>query len=134
MTTPRWWRRDIHPGDTGSDVDTARRLLFLPPGPWDATCVHRVRSLEKAAGDVLTASLAEAIGETVLTGIRPSWWHRRLARGMSGDDVTALRERLELEPGEYDQECEDAVRRWQSAQGLTPTGVVDESLAIELGE
>ena len=131
---PSWFRRDIYPGDTGGDVDTARRLLHLAPGPWDTEAAHRLRGRNPAAGWILTAELAESIGETERTDLRPSWWHRELSRGMSGDDVLGLRARLMLSPGDYDQELEDEVRRYQSAQGLTPTGVVDEALAIMLGE
>lgn len=132
--TPRWFRREIYPGDVGSDVNIARRLLHLPPGTWDAEAAHRLRARNRAAGWILTAELAETLGETATRGTRPPWWHRSLSRGMYGDDVFALRERLGLSSGDYDQELEDAVRRWQSANDLTPTGVVDEDLAIKLGE
>ena len=131
---PQWFRRELYPGDEGGDVDTARRLLFLPPGPWDAEAAHRLRGRTQAAGWILTAELAEVLGETVRTGLRPSWWHRELHRGMYGDDVSALRSRLGLQSGDFDQELEDEVRRWQSANDLTPTGAVDEDLAIKLGE
>ena len=131
---PHWFRREIHPGMTGSDVDAARRLLRLPSGPWDTEAALRMNGRCKGSGAILTASVAEVLGETVLAGLTPSWWHRGLSRGMSGPDVLALRARLDLEPGGYDLELEDEVRRWQSAHDITPTGVVDEELARLLGE
>jgi len=132
---PSWFRREILPGDTGGDVNTARRLLLLPPGPWDEEARHRLRGRTGASGWVLTAELAEMLGETEAAGLPPTWWQRELSPGMAGDDVASLRERLGLDPGDvYDRELEDAVRRWQSAHELPLTGCVDESLAILLGE
>lgn len=62
------------------------------------------------------------------------WWDGDLVRGSTGFPVRVLQRKLGLDQtGEYDRTVEIAVRGFQWAVNLSPTGVVDEITALALG-
>lgn len=144
MTTPLWFKREINIGDEGPDVAVVRRKLGLPDdGPYDRIVAERIRGMAKhlivnTAGEV-NAEVAAVLGESAANkaGLTPTWYERDLQLWFEGDDVLALRKVLgvaNVEDNRYDPDLESAVRRFQSAQGLEITGLVDAELAILIGE
>lgn len=136
---PAWWKRRLHPGDTGPDASTVMRLLGLPDGPLDDNAVFRLRGLAQRAGvyfrGVVDQEMAEVLGPSVTDGWTPEWFFRPLRLGDRGDDVARAREILRAGPGdEFDMAVEQAVRRFQSQYQVRPTGTIDESLARLMGE
>jgi peptidoglycan hydrolase-like protein with peptidoglycan-binding domain len=133
---PHWFTREIRPGDTGPDVRAVKRILGLDYETiWDSDCVTVLRGY--FGSDVITAEIAEKIGETAATaaGIPPEWWaDRDLGPGDYGDDVDAVRKIFKLKPGAYDSHVENAVRRFQSNHEIAPTGRITEDLALLMGE
>lgn len=145
MESPSWFRRDIRLGDSGPDVRIVRRKLgFIPDGEYDLAVEERVRGLARkrkvqSEGEVNKAVAGE-LGESATHDLPPSWFSRELELWFEGDDVRRARELLQLGSarevrGEnrYDPEMEKAVRRFQSANRLRPTGRLDEATARCLG-
>jgi len=138
-SVPGWFRRTLHDGMAGADVDVVRRMLGMGLGGYDADVAVRVRGVQRSVGlpmsGVVDSETAVVFGETATSGMTPDWFVRDLAYGDTGDDVAALRYMLGLEEGDlFDRRVEDAVRRFESENRVVPTGVVDENLAIEIGE
>lgn len=138
---PSWFTRDIIAGDAGRDVDLVQRKLgATATGVLDEPTQARVRGLQRKAGLAVTgyvdAETAVALGERATVGRLPIWHTRPLSFGCEGGDVTALRRLLGLsdETHHFDHQTEAAVRRFQSGHGIRPSGLVDESTAILLGE
>jgi hypothetical protein len=136
---PSWYRRVIQEGDTGPDVQIVRRKLGLhPDGPFDRTVIERIKGLmPKDKTEVLDEVIAELLGETAATaaGVAPEWFTRPLERHDVGEDVRVLRQRLGVaDDNRFEHDCEDAVRRFQSARDLPLTGKVDEELALLIGD
>lgn len=140
---PRWFRRIISEGMTGTDVDVVRRKLgFTDSGPYDRSVQERVVGLARrkhvvTEGDV-TPEVATVLGESEAdkAGLTPEWYQHPIRyMFQEGEDVRALRGRLGLgtRDNRYDPDAEDAVRRFQSAHGLPSTGFVDEELAKRIG-
>jgi hypothetical protein len=68
-------------------------------------------------------------------GLTPEWFRRPLAAGDHGDDVEHLSTMLGLPATTaFSPEIEAAVRRLQSELRMTPTGVVDEAVAVAIGD
>jgi peptidoglycan hydrolase-like protein with peptidoglycan-binding domain len=132
---PKWFRREIRPGDSGPDVVTVKRILGLDySNSWDESAAMLLRGY--FGSEVITAEIAEQIGESAAeaAGLPPEWFERELRADAQGVDVDILRKILGLRPGTYDTECEAAVRRYQGNHGIIPTGLVNESLARLMGE
>lgn len=132
---PLWFKREIHPGDSGPDVRAVKRILGLDyDSEWNADSQTLLRGYYGV--DVITAEIAEQIGEAAATaeGLPPLWYTRDLQIGDYGDDVDAVRKILGLKPGIYDTSCFNAVKRFEGNHGINPTGVVTESLALIMGE
>lgn len=125
-----WFHRTIFPGDQGADVATVQRILGMAlTKEMDSETVARVRGLQRVHSlpitGVIDTPTALAVGESATYGLVPTWFQPSLI------DETGLREALHIRVG---VNLDDAVRRFQSARGHYPTGVVDERLAIEIGE
>jgi len=145
-TLPHWFYRTITRGMTGPDVDIVRRKLGLGPGSYDRTCEGMIRAMStknsKASLGEVNDELAGVLGETQASraGLVPEWYKLELRPedvfDYFGEDVRLLRGRLALDANTdvWTPEVVDAVRRFQSQHGLTPTGVVDEEFAKVLGE
>lgn len=75
------------------------------------------------------------LGKGAADELLPTWFTRKLKRGAVGDDVARLREILGLPAGNgYDMDVVNAVRRYESGRQLPSTGIVDDLLALHLGE
>jgi peptidoglycan hydrolase-like protein with peptidoglycan-binding domain len=88
--------------------------------PWEALSAV-LRGWQRLQGLPVTGELDEPtvalLGPRSTQGLVPLWWPH--------DAERVIRERV----GD-----EQAVRRFQSAHRMTPTGHADEALAIELGD
>lgn len=135
-----WFHRPLALGSQGADVDLVRRKLNAPQGTeYDQDLEARVRGVQRRNGipvtGIVDADTADAIGEPARKGLVPSWYRRPLGPGTHGDDVESLHEMLGLPASTaFSSMVEDAVRRLQSQLRVTPTGVVDEALAIAIGD
>ena len=136
---PSWWRRELQYGDTGPDVEVVqRKLRCWTSGVYDVETQARVRAVQKRVGRPMTGSLdretAEALGELATASLRPAWYKSEIGHGARGADVAELRRMLGLREGNfYDQEAEEAVRRFQSSLRIWPDGICDLTVAIALG-
>jgi peptidoglycan hydrolase-like protein with peptidoglycan-binding domain len=136
---PAWWYRDIDDGDQGEDVLIVQRKVDAPmTGTFDAETKARVRGVQrrrkrKETG-VVDAGTAEVLGEKPGHGQKPSWFDEDCKAGCSCPAVAQLRILLRQPnlPTYFDKDLEDAVRRYQSAEGLEVTGVVDLATATAL--
>lgn len=137
---PRWYYRHLSVGDSGRDVEAIQRRLGQPvDGKYSLDTAAAVRGLQRRRGLDPTGEVdldtAESIGESASAHLSPRWYSRELHRGMHGVDVAMVRQRLGLDGGDrFDVDLVAAVRRHQSALGIIPTGIVNESLALLLGE
>lgn len=140
--TPRWWRRDITLGDEGDDVLIVQRKLGAPmTGAYDDETAARVRGVQKTMGrkkqdGVVDAATAEELGEKADAGQAPEWYEKDCGPGCSGPCVAKVRILLGQPnlPVYFDKDLEAAVRRFQSANGLELTGVVDAATATALAD
>jgi len=128
-------------GDSGGDVRLVQRKLHAgTSGTYDRATEARVRGFQRHRGLLVTgvvdASTADALGESIRQGMIPDWYFRDLAPGDQGIDVARVRELLGLTDGHvvFDAHLEVALRRFQSAHGLYPTGVISEQDAIVIGD
>lgn len=109
-------------------------------GTYDQPTAARVRGVQKKKGLPQTGAVdeatAEALGEKPNTGSLPGWFTRDVCPGDHGPDVDAVRILLKQPnlPVYVDSALENEVRRFQSENGLTPSGVVDESTARLLAD
>lgn len=136
---PLWFRRVIKIGDEGADVRVVRRKLGLfPDGPFDRACIERIKFMAKDSKvEVVDEAVATMLGESEANkaGLTPEWFTRPLELHSIGEDVRALRRVLGVwDDNRFEVDCEAAVRRFQSANGLDPDGKVDEALARKLGD
>lgn len=104
-------------------VALVQRLLGVRiTGVWDEATARAVREFQRESGLLVTGLLdpptERMIRSLPTRDLVPSWF-------CSDDRDRVVAERL----GD-----EDAVRRFQSAAGLFPSGVVDEETARRLGE
>ena len=101
-----------------------RALGFRPDGVPSAALTVEVRAFQADHGLVITGVVDDLtmrrLRATTTDGLVPLWF------GAEGQDEV-ITERL----GSCDQAT---IRRFQSAAGLTPTGVVDEATARTIGE
>lgn len=136
---PLWWYRDITLGDEGDDVLIVQRKVDAPmTGKYDGETAARVRGVQKKRGrkqtGVVDKQTAKDLGPKPAEGQRPEWFAGDCGPGCSGPCVAVVRNLLRQPnlPVDFDQDLEAAVRRFQSANGLALTGVVDEQTAILL--
>lgn len=136
-----WFTRVLSMGDAGGDVELVQRKLHAPTsGTYDRATEARVRGFQRShdllVTGVVDASTAEALGESVRQGFVPEWYSRPLQLGDHGEDVYALCVQLGMtDRGTiFDQLVETLVRRFQSAHGLAPTGMVGEHTAVAIGD
>lgn len=135
-----WFRRDLSLGDRGPDVEIVqRKLRCWQNGIYDFETAARVRRLQNRLGAPVTgivdADTAEALGDLPTAFHVPSWYVREMHLGDTGEDVAMLRTMLGLRPiNQFDQVCEDAVRRLQSQHEVTPDGRANIDVAVWLGE
>lgn len=138
--TPRWFRRDLAPGDSGSDVQHAQvRLGIAPTGTYDQSTAALVRGLQLVKGLPMTgeidADTATELGDRATTGLTPEWYVREVELWTQGPDVRRVNDLLEQNEGDvFTPQLEAAILRVQSANGLPLTGHVDESTATILGD
>lgn len=139
--TPAWFVRVIVEGDEGDDVLIVQRKLGAPmTGVYDQNTMARVRGLQKRHGleesGMTNEDTAGVVGEKESKGQVPEWYTRSLSEGASGKDVAALRIALKQPnlPDYFDKDLGAAVRRFQSAVGLKPTGKVSRATAVALGD
>ena len=139
--TPVWFHRDIYPGDEGDDVLIVQRKLPAPmTGVLDRNTENRIRGFQKKhrleETGYVSKDTAEALGEKESKGQVPGWFDGTLDVGASGPAVAEVRRALRQadKPVHYDDALADAVRRFQSANGLKVTGVVDRKTAIAIGD
>lgn len=137
---PLWFRRVLDQGATGNDVAAVQRKLGLPVTCfYDPDTAAAVRGVQRRVGlrasGVVDDATALALGESASAHLAPEWFSRTLRLHLGGDDVAALRARLDLPEGtRFTHEVDAAVRRLQSSLSIVPDGVVDEALAILIGE
>jgi peptidoglycan hydrolase-like protein with peptidoglycan-binding domain len=119
---PRWFTRELGPGDTGPDVAVVARKLAKTEPEYDDDLCARVRGLQGVTGlpvtGVVDAETAAVLGERAAAGKIPSWF------GTPEQD-SVLVELL------HDA---DGLRRFQSAHRLPVTGVLDTECAILLAD
>jgi hypothetical protein len=135
-----WHHRELTIGCVGADVDLVRRKLNAPAGEsFDSDLEARVRGVQRAYGlpatGVVDGATADLIGEPSRLGLVPDWYRRPLGPHCHGDDVESLSVMLGLEPTTaFSDEVEAAVRRLQSELQMIPTGLVDEVVAVAIGD
>ena len=139
--TPAWFTREITLGDEGDDVLIVQRKVDAPmSGKFDDETSARVRGVQKKRGIKQSGKVdkdtAEALGEKAGSGQKPEWFTGDCRPGCSGPCVAQVRIALGQPnlPVDFDGDLEDAVRRFQSAEGLKVTGVVDETTATLLAD
>ena len=120
--TPRWFTRELGPGDTGPDVAVvARKLAKMEPEYDDDMCA-RVRGLQAVTGLSVTglvdADTAAVLGERAAAGQVPPWFGTPEQDGVL---VELLHDA-------------DGLRRFQSAHRLPVTGVLDAECATLLAD
>lgn len=140
-TTPVWWHREVAEGDTGDDVVIIQRKLLAPlTGVVDENTTRRVRAFQRRHNleetGIVGKKTAEKLGEKESKGTVPGWFDEPLDVGSYGPAVTEVKRALRQadKPVHYDTGLADAVRRFQSANGLKVTGVVDRKTAIAIGD
>lgn len=140
---PAWFTRELSLGDEGPDVLIVQRKVDAPmTGVFDDDTAARIRGVEKRMGrkeqtGVVDAGVAEVLGEKPGAGQRPEWWcGEAVTRGCACECVANLRILLGQPnlPVDFDQDFEDAVRRYQSENGLPVTGVADEATVVHLAD
>ena len=137
---PSWWWRPLTIGCTGEDVSTLQRILGVPvDGSFTEETAAYVRGFQKMARAKVTGvvdrSDAETIGDRATGGLAPVWFTAELGMFSIGGPVRELRQRLRLtDDDKFEINCEQAVRRFQSANGMVPTGRVDEATARLIGD
>lgn len=138
--TPHWYQRPLGPGASGPDVETVQRLLHgWQTGTYDVETAARVRALQRRHGLDVTGVVSDVeaavLGESLRYGLTPDWYERPVGLGDHCESVATLRYLLGLPDGEcFDVAVDAAVRRFQSAHGLTPTGKVNADVANLLGD
>lgn len=124
-----WFYRDLYEGDSGADVGVVAVKLGSADHSMTAELTARVRGAQRHQGlpvtGIVDRATAEALGESAAYGLVPRWFQDSLI------DETGLR--LALHISSY-ADLQDAIRRFQSAHHRYPTGDMDESLAVEIGE
>jgi len=97
----------------------ARRRLGLAPG---AEITAPIREFQRRSGLVVTGEIDEvtrdALERTPTAGMLPTWYGTERQSWVVGHRL-----------GDS-----NAIRRFQSAVGLVPTGVVDEATATKIGD
>ena len=138
---PRWFTREITLGDEGADVLIVQRKVDAPmSGKYDDETAARVRGVQKKKGLQQSGKVDEAtateLGEKASAGQTPVWFDGDCRPGCSGPCVAQVRILLGQPnlPVDFDRDLEDAVRRFQSANELDVTGVVDEQTAVVLAD
>ena len=139
--TPRWWYRDITLGDEGDDVLIVQRKVDAPmSGQFDGETAARVRGVQKKKGLKETGEVdqatAEALGPKPAEGQLPDWFEEDCGPGCACPAVAEVRILLRQPnlPTYFDKDLENAVRRYQSANGLEVSGVVDGATATHLAD
>lgn len=139
--TPRWFHREITIGDEGPDVLVVQRKVDAPmSGKYDSETSARVRGVQKKRGlkqsGKVDKATAEELGEKAGSGQKPEWFDGDCRPGCSGPCVAQVRILLGQPnlPVDFDQDLEDAVRRFQSENDLKVTGVVDDTTATLLAD
>ena len=135
---PRWFRRTLVDGEVGPDVQVVARKLGGMSVRYDSELIARVRGYQHMTGlemDGIVGPLtAGALGEAADAHLPPHWFTRDLSLGMTGEDVDLLRFNLDLPDGDvFDVDTHRAVLRYQSANRLPLSGVVDSRMALLLG-
>lgn len=137
MTTPLWYVRPLTGGEFGPDVNVVNRKLGVVAFDYGEDTQAYVRGLQHQHGLTVTGCVDEAtaclLGEAADADLPPEWFTRDLEPGLAGEDVTALRKRLGVAAGAvFDDELRRAVLRFQSANRLPLTGIVDEAMTLLL--
>lgn len=119
---PRWWTRELGPGDTGPDVAVvARKLGTLGVTYGDDLCA-RVRGIQGRSGLPVTglvdADTATVLGERAAAGQVPAW--------LDTPEQDAV---LASTVGDG-----NGLRRFQSSHRLPVTGELDPACAILLAD
>lgn len=127
MTAPSWWHRILFDGDTGADVAVLQTLLGAPrTGVMDQDTQARLRGRQIAAHATSTGvcdgQTAALIGDVSTAGLVPEWFEAQ--------DWSVLPAKLRCKTSDV----EPAIRRFQSQHHIPPTGVVDETTAVVLGD
>ena len=120
--TPRWFTRELGPGDTGPDVAVVARKLAKVEATYDDDLCARVRGVQAVTGLPVTglvdAATAAVLGERAAAGQVPAWF------GTPEQDAV-----LASTVGDS-----DGLKRFQGARRLKPTGVLDEDCATLLAD
>lgn len=138
--TPAWFSYPLIEGDTGEAVLIIQRKLKVPmTGLMDLTTCARLRGFQRWLGLEETGAVdrrtAEALGDKASVGSAPAWFSRPLSVGDHGPDVAHLCSDLGLLPHtRFTPDVSQAVRRFQSSAGLTPTGTVCRDTATALAD
>lgn len=137
MSPPKWWTRPLIEGEVGRDVEVVQRKLGILSGVYDDITQAHVRGFQQQFGlmvdGVVGPLTANALGEAADHALPPEWFSRNLEAGCEGEDVAGLRASLGLPAGNlYDDETRRAVLRFQSANGLELTGVVNARFSLML--
>ena len=137
MSLPKWFRRTLVDGEVGPDVQVVARKLGGASARYDAELIARVRGYQYMTGlemdGVVGPLTAGALGEAADAGMTPDWFTRDLSLGMTGHDVGLLNFSLGETGDMFGPDTRRAVLRFQSANRLPLSGVVDSSMALLLG-
>ena len=115
-----------------------RRIGATVDGFFGEETEQRVRGLQKKAGLKMTGKVdkqtAEKVGERARKGLAPEWFQRDLELWFEGEDVRAARRAFGLgdKDNRYDPDLETAVRRFQSANGIYPDGIITREIATKI--
>jgi peptidoglycan hydrolase-like protein with peptidoglycan-binding domain len=126
---PRWFHRTLYSGDQGSDVALVQRKLGASiTKTMDDSTVALVRGFQRQRSLPITGVVdhptAVELGESATYGLVPQWYQPTL-------DEVGLRDALHIRGF---VSLDDAIRRFQSAHGHYPDGLMTEALAIEIGD
>ena len=137
---PAWYTRVLSKGMSGDDVKVVqRKVQAADDGVFGPNTEGKVRGWQKVHGldpdGVVGPKTAAALGNAAAYGQVPSWYKDVLSKGSKGTVVKIVQGKVGVKTdGDFGPNTDSAVRRFQSAHGLTVDGLVGENTAKEMGE
>lgn len=119
---PRWFTRELGPGDTGPDVGVVARKLAKVEPTYDDDLCARVRGVQAVTGlpvtGVVDAATAAVLGERAAAGQVPAWYDTPEQDAVLASTVGDA----------------DGLRRFQGQHRLPVTGELTPDLATLLAD
>ena len=109
-------------------------------GKFDGETSARVRGVQRKRklkeSGVVDKQTAKALGPKPAEGQKPEWFTEPCKQGCSCPAVAEIRILIRQPnlPAYFDKDLENAVRRFQSENGLKVSGIVDEKTATLLAD